>query len=331
MTTPVAFNQVIGNSAAIERIKSAIVENNGLGGCVFFLQGETGNGKTMLADIIAGMADGDIYRPNCNNNDEIAKTMDTIKTFARTPAIFGGLSVFIFDEADRLSVENISNFKTAFDTIHREKNSGNTPPVVIIFTTAKTKETVNPSFRQHWDELVTRCTLCEIGVTKEELNNHFANITGGAVENIAFRIKIQSVREAWHYVKANSLPIINTIPEPEPFTLPARQQRTIGTTNNTGNTNTCHCSCQKQAKNTPKKQQNLIGIIRDIIETAGTPVSYAEVRATLDTTGLYEFKKGVEGYHRTRQITSAVHNHIKKHGDHSLLQKTTDGKITINN
>ena len=58
---PVAFNQVIGNVAAIERIKTEIADKNGLGGCVFFLQGETGNGKTMLADIIADMADGDVY------------------------------------------------------------------------------------------------------------------------------------------------------------------------------------------------------------------------------------------------------------------------------
>jgi len=69
-TQPRAFNQVIGNTAAIERIKSAIAENNGLGGCVFFLQGETGNGKTLLADIIADMAGGDVYRPNCNDDDE---------------------------------------------------------------------------------------------------------------------------------------------------------------------------------------------------------------------------------------------------------------------
>ena len=153
MATPKNFNQVIGNVAAIERIKSAITENNGLGGCVFFLQGETGNGKTMLADIIADMADGDVYRPNCNDDEEVAMMMETIETHAKTPAIWGGLSVFIFDECDRLSVENVSNFKTAFDVIHRLKNTGKVPPVVIIFTTAKTKETVNPAFRVHWDEL----------------------------------------------------------------------------------------------------------------------------------------------------------------------------------
>ena len=59
--TPKAFNQVIGNVAAIERIKREVADNNGLGGCVFFLQGETGNGKTMIANIIADIADGDVY------------------------------------------------------------------------------------------------------------------------------------------------------------------------------------------------------------------------------------------------------------------------------
>ena len=131
MATPVAFNQVIGNSAAIDRIKSAITENNGLGGNVFFFRGGTGNGKTMLADIIAEMADGDVYRPDCNDDDDVAKIMDVIKTFARTPGLIGGLSVFIFDEVDRMSVENVSRFKTAFDVIHREKNSGKTPPIPV--------------------------------------------------------------------------------------------------------------------------------------------------------------------------------------------------------
>ena len=83
--TPKAFNQVIGNVAAIDRIKREIADNHGLGGCVFFLQGETGNGKTMLANIIADIADGDVYRPNCNDDDKVKYFFDTIKSLAMTP------------------------------------------------------------------------------------------------------------------------------------------------------------------------------------------------------------------------------------------------------
>ena len=100
-STPKAFNQVIGNAIAIDRIKREIADNNGLGGCVFFLQGATGNGKTMLADIIADMADGDVYRPNCNDDDIVKAHFDSIKTLALTPPMFGGLSVFIFDATGR--------------------------------------------------------------------------------------------------------------------------------------------------------------------------------------------------------------------------------------
>jgi transcriptional regulator with PAS, ATPase and Fis domain len=59
---PQAFNQVIGNGAAIDRIKREITKRNGLGGCLFFLQGEAGNGKSMLAKIITGLdPDADVY------------------------------------------------------------------------------------------------------------------------------------------------------------------------------------------------------------------------------------------------------------------------------
>ena len=56
MTKPTAFNQVIGNVAAIERIKTEIADNNGLAGCVFFLQGESGTGKNTIADILVDIA-----------------------------------------------------------------------------------------------------------------------------------------------------------------------------------------------------------------------------------------------------------------------------------
>ena len=80
-----------------------------------------------------------------------------------------------------------------------------------------------------------------------------------------------------------------------------------------------------------KPQQNLVGIIRDIVALADSPVSYAAIRAELDSSERYQFKSGVEGYYRTRQITSAVHNHIRKYGERALLQKTADGKVAVRN
>ena len=103
MTKPQNLNQIIGNSVAIERIRKAIVENNGLGGCVFMLQGATGNGKTLIADILANMTDGDVYRPDSTRDSETGDMIEHIKTLAGVPSMFGGLSVFIFDECDTLN------------------------------------------------------------------------------------------------------------------------------------------------------------------------------------------------------------------------------------
>jgi ABC-type dipeptide/oligopeptide/nickel transport system ATPase component len=229
MKQPLAFNQVIGNSVAIERIKREIADNNGLPGCVFFLQGETGNGKTMIANIIADLAknDGaDVHdedKIDCNDDDTVAWYLDTIKSLATNPTFIGGYSVFIFNECDRLSVENVSRFKTTFDAIQKAKNAGKIPPVAIIFTTAKTIKTVNPSFQKHWHEFISRCAYCEVGVTRDELNEHFEKVTGGALTNVAFKIPELSVRYAWRYVKNNDYPIIDVMPEPESFVLPEAQ------------------------------------------------------------------------------------------------------------
>jgi Holliday junction resolvasome RuvABC ATP-dependent DNA helicase subunit len=56
MTKPQNINEIIGNSAMKDRLQKAITENNGLGGLVIMLQGKTGNGKTLTAEILAGMA-----------------------------------------------------------------------------------------------------------------------------------------------------------------------------------------------------------------------------------------------------------------------------------
>lgn len=135
-----------------------------------------------------------------------------------------------------------------------------------------------------------------------------------------------SVRAAWKYIEAHAIPVIDVMPETETFVLPEPNLnvRKIGSV-------LCNVpTVQRRNRNAPKKQQNLIGIIREIVESAGSAISYSAVRESLDSSGRYEFKSGVEGYYRTRQITSAVHNHIKKYGESALLRKTADGKIAIN-
>ena len=50
---PTKLSQIIGNKQAIAKIERSILMNEGLGGLVFMLTGKTGNGKTLIADIIA--------------------------------------------------------------------------------------------------------------------------------------------------------------------------------------------------------------------------------------------------------------------------------------
>jgi len=324
MKQPQNLNEVIGNGIAIERLRKAITDNHGLGGLVIMLQGQTGNGKTLIADILAGMADGDVYRPDCTRDADTGDMIEHIKSLAGIPSMFGGLSVFIFDECDRLSSENIARLKTTIDSIERRKSRGESVSVMLIFTTAKVKDQLTDTQKKHWDELVTRCVLCPVGVTKDELNDYFAKATGGELTNISWKIRVQSVRAAWEYVKANGYSVVDVPVESEPFVLPESGGKRVGFVS----TKSCSCN-RKQVKDALKKQQGLVNVIRDIVASIGEPVSYAAVRSAIDESGSYVFKRGCEGWRRTNQIVSAVHNHIKKYGESAVLYKTADGKIAL--
>jgi hypothetical protein len=104
---------------------------------------------------------------------------------------------------------------------------GNEVSVVIIFTTAKTKEQLTATQQKHWDELCTRCIRCPIGVTQDELNNHFTKITGGECTNIADKIPVQSVRAAWEHIKANGYPIRDVETESDSFVLPESDRKRV--------------------------------------------------------------------------------------------------------
>ena len=112
--------------------------------------------------------------------------------------------------------------------------------------------------------------------------------------------------------------------ESEPFVLPESDGKKVEWVT----ANSCSCN-RKQVKTAPKKQQGLVNVIAGIVESIGEPVSYAVVRAAIDESGSYIFKSGNEGWRRTNQIVSAVHNHIKKYGESAVLRKTECGKIAL--
>jgi hypothetical protein len=247
MKQPQHLNEVIGNGVAIERLRKAITENHGLGGLVIMLQGQTDNGKTLIADILASMADGDVYRPDCTRDADTGVMIEHIKTLAGTRSMYGDLPVFIFDECDRLSGENIARLKTVVDLIERRKSRGESVSVVVIFTTAKTKEELKgKEIYKHWDELVTRCVYCPIGVTKDELNDYFAKATDGAVTNISWQIRTHSVRAAWEYVKTNGYSVVDVPVDSErqclePFVLPESTGKKVEWVK----TNSCSCKSKQ--------------------------------------------------------------------------------------
>ena len=202
---PTTFDSVVGHQKAIDRIYRAVDDNDGFGGLVIMLQGKTGNGKTLLADIIAGYIDGELYRPNCTKDAETAAMIDQIRRDVKQCSMFSNQSVYIFDEADKLHPNNIANLKTAIDLIDRRRQEKLPCTVTVIFTSAKTKDQLTSIQQGHWDELCTRCITCKLDISPEELNGYFATLTDGEVPDICKRIRVQSMRAAWEYIEDNGI------------------------------------------------------------------------------------------------------------------------------
>jgi DNA polymerase III delta prime subunit len=206
---PTTFQEVVGNKKTIDRIYRAIEDNDGWGGLVVMFQGQTGNGKTLLADLMAGYINGELYRPNCTKDAETGAMIEQIRRDTRQCTIFSNQSVYIFDEADKLHPDNIANLKTAIDQIDRRRQEKKPCNVTVIFTSAKTKEQLTAIQQGHWDELCSRCITCKLAILPEELDGYFATLTGGAVPNISKRISVLSMRSAWEYIEDNEIDIMD--------------------------------------------------------------------------------------------------------------------------
>ena len=208
---PTKLSQIIGNKQAVSKIERSILMNNGLGGLVFMLTGKTGNGKTLIADIIAENGNHEVYRPDCTKDAETATFIDMLKQDIYSRPLLADQYVYIFDEADKLSVNNITKLKTTIDAIDRRRRQELPCYVTVIFTSAKRKDELSDGQKKHWDELVTRCITCELKITPEEINEFFDYVTMGHIQNISRyinqRIGVISMRAAWDYIEEHDIPI----------------------------------------------------------------------------------------------------------------------------
>ena len=209
---PTTYHNFVGNQKAINRITRAVDDNDGFGGLVIMLTGQTGNGKTLLADMIASDIDGDLYRPDCTKNAETAVMIDQARRDITQNSMFSTQSVYIFDEEDKLHPDNIAKLKTMIDLMDRRRQENLPCNVTVIFTSAKTKSQLTAVQQGHWDELCTRCITCKMDILQPELDGYFANLTGGKVQDISRRIPVRSMRAAWEYIEENEIDILETTP-----------------------------------------------------------------------------------------------------------------------
>jgi len=206
---PATFADVVGNQKTINRIYRAVDDNDGFGGLVIMFTGQTGNGKTLLADMIAADIDGTLYRPDCTKDAETAEIIDLLKRNVMQDSLLSDHTVYILDEADKLHPNNIAKLKTVIDTIDRRRQANYPCSVTVIFTSAKTKSQLTPVQQSHWDELSTRCIVCKMEITPAELDVYFATLTGKKVPNISKRLPVCSMRAAWEYIEENEIVLVD--------------------------------------------------------------------------------------------------------------------------
>ena len=204
---PRTYQSIVGNKKTVDRIYRAVDDNDGFGGLVIMLLGKTGNGKTLLADIIARDINGDLYRPDCTKDAETAVAIDQARRDITQNSMFCNQSVYVFDEADKLHPDNIAKLKTMIDVIDRRRQENLPCNVTVIFTSAKSKSQLTITQQGHWDELCSRCITCKMEILPVELDEYFSALTGGEVPEISKCIAVRSMRSAWAYIEDNEIGI----------------------------------------------------------------------------------------------------------------------------
>jgi hypothetical protein len=327
---PKEYADVVGNHNAIETILAHVLDNGGsYMGLAFGLLGSSGHGKGLISKMMIAHCESligetlHIVKASTNSPADFVEKLEQWKKDCCTQgAMFGGMqtyTVFIFDEFNAVNNQSAwAAFKQIYDDIESHRLAGKPCRAFAIFTTAKVREEdMTDGFRREFVETTRRMKKAKIGVAPKEFNGYFERLTNGLIKDMTFHAKTftgainyiieKQIDTVDYFPKQDFSELLDKIAAMQPH---AKKKRLLGF-----------------AKSTPKKQHGLVRIIADIVKSAGTPVSYAAIRSELDESGRYVFKRGVDGWRRTNQITATVHNHIKKYGERALLQKTGDGRI----
>jgi hypothetical protein len=75
---PKSYQEIVGNAKTIRQVLQAANKINGFDGLLFMFLGETGCGKTLLADMIAREINGNTNRVKCMEDTDVKNMIDRI-------------------------------------------------------------------------------------------------------------------------------------------------------------------------------------------------------------------------------------------------------------
>lgn len=184
---PKTFKEVVGQSAAIKKIKKVLAR--GWGGQAFWISGDSGTGKTTLAKIIAGIGADDFFIEEFESPAALMQG-DTIRYIERSIRLYSmgkGGRAFIINEAHGLRKPEIRWLLGLLEQLPDH--------VVFVFTTTKQSEYLFCDVQADALPLLSRCINIELK-NNGYVTRSFAKLS----KKIARREKLDS-RPLADYIK----------------------------------------------------------------------------------------------------------------------------------
>lgn len=159
---PKSFDEVVGQSKAMKKIRTLL--ERGVGGRAILLTGESGQGKTTIARLIAQ----EIAKDYCIIEIDAQRvTLDVLREFDRLclgRPLGGGYHVFIINECHGLNTRVVSELQTILEASHVQRNG------TFLFTT--TTKGQRHLFDTKFDAIpfLSRCIQIELDWRGSELD-----------------------------------------------------------------------------------------------------------------------------------------------------------------